>query len=85
MYFNEQDFDKFWQNYESRIAINNKRIVTLLSELRLCRFTATVDSYHILKEIKMNNQNGTSVVRLSKSICLPVILVSMILQSSGVT
>lgn len=33
MYFNEQDFDKFWQNYESRIAINNKRIVTLHKEV----------------------------------------------------
>ena len=64
MRFNEQDFDKFWQNYESRIAINNKRIVTLASELRLCRFTATVNSYHILKEIKMNNQNGFTIVEL---------------------
>lgn len=33
MRFSEQDFNTFWQNYESRIAINNKRIVTLHKEV----------------------------------------------------
>ena len=33
MYFNEQDFDAFWQSYEQRMAINNKRIVTLHKEV----------------------------------------------------
>lgn len=33
MYFNEQDFNAFWQNYERRIAINNKRIITLHKEV----------------------------------------------------